>query len=823
LKAAKYLLVALLVAGVLASIAWMLRNAIIERISGPLLSAYNMAVTDVSLDALATGTATISYLELEHENGTVIAIDDLTLPIGTSTSGVKSFAAGKVMIIVPIESDADPLDLAQLIEQIFSLQAALLDTEVVVTELNVAPYPVIRDLRWTSTVERQELTANLGVVSLKTQIVGKDDDGIEAVFSLHQTSLKAPEQSITTHVRRSAEGISISGASALDLPVIGSIATSIAASFGTSLAGIEFADGAAIFEIDVEIPFDTSQATSAVAQLRPAAPFEFAYAVKPGVVSVVSVRSASPIKLEFNYPETRWAISEEQASISMSYEEWDDITASIADLNCTSGPSCFMKLNVSTDNVDLTFATAKRLKLAAMQDVTFGDDGIQVLVRPNAELALTDLSVSGTEIPTLNAVLMSAATLDLTEAGWKFTAGSLDASVESVSLTDDMTFSAPFLLRGLSVSTRNNATSVNTEIDSALPALAWAQRTVPLPRLRGELSLKDNDLLVALNTVGLHTDGKILADYNLASDIGRVSVTGASLSFDTRKLSSRVSPWNADWDVTAGIFSVDLQINWRQSNSGWQLDGHSSLRMANLAGAYTDTAFAGLSTNFEAGFETTRGITVSPAQIRIDLLEIGLPIEDITADYTLKPDALSVDVENLRMHAFGGVVTADPFTYELESERNTLLLRVESIDLTELLSLKEFESIQLTGRIAAELPVIIEGNKVSILDGKLTGETPGGVIRYQPDAVPDSTGTSAIGIVTDALSNFEYDSLTSTVGYSKDGDLVLQMQIKGRNPDLDSNRPVVLNLGVENNIPQMLKSLQAARAVEDILEKRVNK
>lgn len=329
MKAAKYLLVALLVAGVLASIAWMLRNAIIERISGPLLSAYNMAVTDVSLDALASGTATISYLELEHDNGTVIAIDDLTLPIGTSTSGVKSFVAGKVTIIVPIESDADPLDLAQLIEQIFSLQAALLDTEVVVAELNAAPYPVIRDLRWTSTAERQELTANLGVVSLKTQIIGKDDGGIEAVFSLHQTSLKAPEQSITTHVRRSDDGISISGASAFDLPVIGSIATSIAASFGTSLAGIEFADGAAIVEIDVEIPFDTGQATSAVAQLQPAAPFEFAYAAKPGVVNVVSVRSASPIKLEFNYPETRWAISEEQASISMSYEEWDEDRKSV--------------------------------------------------------------------------------------------------------------------------------------------------------------------------------------------------------------------------------------------------------------------------------------------------------------------------------------------------------------------------------------------------------------------------------------------------------------------------------------------------------------
>ena len=52
---------------------------------------------------------------------------------------------------------------------------------------------------------------------------------------------------------------------------------------------------------------------------------------------------------------------------------------------------------------------------------------------------------------------------------------------------------------------------------------------------------------------------------------------------------------------------------------------------------------------------------------------------------------------------------------------------------------------------------------------------------------------------------------------------MLQMRIAGRNPDMEGNRPVVLNLGVENNIPKMLRSLQAARAVEDILEKRIEK
>ncbi len=103
----------------------------------------------------------------------------------------------------------------------------------------------------------------------------------------------------------------------------------------------------------------------------------------------------------------------------------------------------------------------------------------------------------------------------------------------------------------------------------------------------------------------------------------------------------------------------------------------------------------------------------------------------------------------------------------------------------------------------------------------MTGEPPGGVIRYLGGGQSDDTDVSSIALVMAALRNFEYESLTSDVTYSKDGDLKLQMQLKGRNPELDDGRPVVLNLGVDNNVPQMLKSLQAARAVEEILENRL--
>jgi hypothetical protein len=173
------------------------------------------------------------------------------------------------------------------------------------------------------------------------------------------------------------------------------------------------------------------------------------------------------------------------------------------------------------------------------------------------------------------------------------------------------------------------------------------------------------------------------------------------------------------------------------------------------------------------------------------------------------------------MTAFGGLVTADPFSFSTARDSNTLLIRAETIDLAAVLSNEEFVAIEISGSIGAELPVTIEGNTLTITGGKMTGDAPGGVIRYLPGIGTDDTDLSRLGFARRALSNFEYESLTSDVNYGTEGDLVLQMRLSGRNPDFEEGRPIILNLGVENNVPQMLRSLRAARAVEEILERRL--
>jgi hypothetical protein len=123
------------------------------------------------------------------------------------------------------------------------------------------------------------------------------------------------------------------------------------------------------------------------------------------------------------------------------------------------------------------------------------------------------------------------------------------------------------------------------------------------------------------------------------------------------------------------------------------------------------------------------------------------------------------------------------------------------------------------------LPLTVNDELLLIEGGMLQSDPPGGSIRYGSGLANDTAdGTSSdLGLVARALGNFQFNSLSSIVDYEESGDLLLQMRIEGVSPDMDPTQPVILNLGVENNVPELLRSLQATRSISDILENRANK
>lgn len=815
MKAWKYTAIALSVVMILLVAGWFLRNTLIERISNPILEEYELTVTDVSLDALATSDANISYLELQHANGMSISIEKLNLPIRTSRTGFKHYSAGKIAIGRPTVASDEPPDFARILNQLLSLPLQLPQTEITIDEISGPPYPTVRDIHWRLTENEQQLAVLVDTLSLTASLVRMSDTVHLLSLSFADAVDAGSEQSLVIEIRRSDAGLSLNGTGTLDLRLW----SPIIALLGIDAMTVE--SGSATLVFDSEVGEDPNQIPFVHADFTATTPIELNVAGITEAISSVTVKRASTTEVSATITDLQWFLRQSEMSIRVSDSDGNEFDVSLTNLSCESGPACSGDVGIVAENLALPFADIERFALSATQDIAFSDDGALVLVRPNATLGLSGIASPDLEVARFDALLTSEGEFEYAANDWQFSAPSLDVGIDEYLVYDGLTFSAPVYLDDFFVGQAAQQQWAKVGFYAAGSTANWNDQRIQLPGFKGSIAHDANEVAVFLETDGLFEEASVEASHDLDNGNGKLSLTNASISFDSQHLSRRISPWEAAWDVSAGIVDIDLQSTWQRVDAEWQVNARTSVRATNLAGAWEDTAFAGLSTSIHAEIDTVTGVTVQPSTIEVALVEMGLPVENITADYTLHPDELSVEVDKLRMSAFGGIVTADPFSFSTASERNNLLLHAESIDLAEVLSIEEFEAIEISGSIGAELPVTIEGQNLTVSGGTLTGVAPGGVIRYLPGIASDETDASGIGFATRALSNFEYESLASEVNYGTDGDLVLQMRLTGRNPDLEEGRPIILNLGVENNIPQMLRSLQAARAVEEILERQL--
>jgi hypothetical protein len=269
---------------------------------------------------------------------------------------------------------------------------------------------------------------------------------------------------------------------------------------------------------------------------------------------------------------------------------------------------------------------------------------------------------------------------------------------------------------------------------------------------------------------------------------------------------------------------VEADIRWTAEDTSFAYAGSAAVTADSLAGRYADIGFVGFSSRLEIEVKSAAELALQPAEFGVALVDIGFPVENISGTATPHIDEPAVEVNSLAMTMLGGTVTADPFRYDLDAESNELMLRARNVQLPLMAGLADLEAVTISGSVSGEIPVTIRGNNVIIDGGHLENDPPGGVIQYlggAADGIVDDR--SQLGIVTRTLRNFEFDSLTSAVNYSQDGDLVLKMRLKGINPDVDPTQPVILNLNIENNVPQMLRSLQATRSIEDVLERKLAK
>ncbi|MGI9238819.1 MAG: intermembrane phospholipid transport protein YdbH family protein [Woeseiaceae bacterium] len=819
MKFTKYVLIAAGIVAALTVVAWYLRDHLIQRISNPLLADYGIRVADVSLDALATDDASIGYLELVHEKGTTIAIEDLTLPFSTSSKQTKSYKAKKVSIVTATRTDGEAFEMAELLRQIISLPARLDNTVLMVDEFSFAPYPTVHDVHWRLTERQQHLDISVQSVEMSITLTLGPSNEHDITLKLPSSPAVSGGDVLGARLLDETERLKLTGTNPIDLPTWQPLA-SLA---GIIPTGVELSSGKGTLVFEVIIPSDTTQIPTLAASLSPTSAIGFDYRYESDDVASILATSTGSASISATFPDVDWSLELADASASVSYGDWNNIPLSLSNIVCKAGPTCSMGAHVTIDARQLPIGDVARVDISSDQKLRFTDAGLHIDVRAGAALNLNKLETEAGGIDRLQAKLVSGAALEFGGTGWRVSSDSVDVEIENLALGNIVSISMPLFLENVGVSDESTRLSLGAGVYAPSVRSTWREKTIVLPGVKGRVSLDDNNLAADLETIGLQQEATIRAKHQLADGTGSLSVADAIVSFGKTNLADRVSPWLDDRDIVAGTTSLDFSAYWARKKSRLAYSGQASIVATNLAGYYGDIALTDLSTQFETNYQDGVGFRSEPSIITAAFVEVGIPVENLSASYALDLNTLSAAINNLSMSAFGGVIAADPFSFHTDRPVNNLTLTAKSLDLTELLSLKGFETVDVAGSIGATLPLTIADDTVTIVDGVLTGNPPGGVIRYISDSPPDDMDASSLGFAKRVLSNFEFETLTSDVDLNKEGDLILELQLTGRNPDLDETRPVVLNLGVENNIPQMLRSLRAARAVEDILERRLSR
>ena len=461
-----------------------------------------------------------------------------------------------------------------------------------------------------------------------------------------------------------------------------------------------------------------------------------------------------------------------------------DIQLNDVTLNCDSPSQCFGQaiLNAQANTLRSSSFSADGVTLEGRTSLEYTD---QYAILSAANLALLAPNVSSNELQ-----------------------GSLDLSLENLSiiLAD---------VNRAQMSFSSNAMQI--DVGSLKPRN---------PMVSGLLNFFEDQLAGAAELTlnnQLSLNGSF--NYHLLDNSGRAKIELPAYTFsELTPLSGLVEQSLLTGDILGGSVAGRTEIRWDQDDtSAWQFAGPLNLALDNISGFIDDTFFVDLQTEVSAEVVPPLSIRSSDELLAsLATIDVGLPVRNVTWRYGFNSANQEIRFHELTSEVLGGSISIPQFNYSGLRDTNDLAVVLSDMDLNTIVELVEYPELYMDGAISGYLPISLQGGKLIIEQGLVAALNPGGTIRYTP-ANPVPSSNPSVQLVNDALSNYQYRTMDTVVYYDDNGDLTMAVRLQGINPDLNGGQPINLNVNISDNIPSLLRSLQASRVITDALEQSLSR
>lgn len=188
----------------------------------------------------------------------------------------------------------------------------------------------------------------------------------------------------------------------------------------------------------------------------------------------------------------------------------------------------------------------------------------------------------------------------------------------------------------------------------------------------------------------------------------------------------------------------------------------------------------------------------------------------------VKNNPSMLSLSNFSAGFMAGSVAIDKVDYDMKTRSAQTVLVLNNIPLQKLLDLQGMKKIYATGSIRGTIPVVMKEGGFEIPAGSMDAEQAGKII-YATTPEERTAANESLRFTYEALSNFLYSELLSSIRMTPDGQSHIQLQLKGVNPSFQEGRPVHLNLNVEQNLLDLLKSLTISTSIEEAISEKALK